>query len=279
MKSNQGFSLLEILISITLLAIMMVYVIDITNDGLDTKETVLSEDQELLQVEMAVNRITTDLSNMYNPLFYSAKKGKQKGEEKEEEREFYEEESEYKGTKRFPKVATNGLMIPLFEAEDKNTILFLSSVNRRKIRDIKQSDYVWIKYDLRNSTISEDDKKRPDGDFEIVRYFDANDPYKDDFDWDNIKPQLLLRHVKELEFTYWHKEQKKWVDTIRELPSKDRIVRGIALKLVWVDNSGSMREVYRVIRVNWPFFDTVKDEKEKNAEDSKLEDEENEEDS
>jgi len=79
MKNNQGFSLLEILISITLLAIMMVYVIDLTNDGLDTKETVLAEDSDLFQMEMAVNRITNDLANMFNPLFYAAEKGKKNG--------------------------------------------------------------------------------------------------------------------------------------------------------------------------------------------------------
>ena len=60
-------------------------------------------------------------------------------------------------------------------------------VNRRKVRDIKQSNYVWIKYDLRNSTITDDDKKRTDGDYEIVRYYNANDLYKEDFDWDNSK--------------------------------------------------------------------------------------------
>jgi len=272
MKNNKGFSLLEILIAITLLAIMMVYVIDITNDGLDTKDTVLSEDQEILQVEMAMNRITSDLSNMYNPLFYSARKSKQSAEG-EKESEYYEE-TKFKKRKKFPQVTVNGIMVPIFEAEDKDTFLFLSTVNRRKVRDIKQSRYVWIKYDLRNSTVTEDEDKRPDGDYEIVRYFDPNNPYKEDFDWDNIKPQLLLRHVKSLELTYWDKKKRKWVDSIKELPRKDRVVRGMALKLVYVEKSGEPREVNRVIRVNWPFFDTAKDEKAKKAEESELEEDE-----
>jgi prepilin-type N-terminal cleavage/methylation domain-containing protein len=277
MKNNQGFSLLEILISITLLAIMMVYVIDITNDGLETKDTVLAEDQELFQVEMAVNRIVTDISHMYNPLLYAAEKSNKKGEDTEES-DFFEKNPDYNASKKFPKVTVNGLLVPVYEAEDKDTIIFLSAVNRRKVRDIKQSNYVWIKYDLRSSTITEDDKKRTDGDYEIIRYFNANDPYKEDFDWDNTKPQLLLRHVKELQFSYWHSERRKWVDTIRELPSKDNIIRGISLKLVWIDNYGAPQEVNRIIKINWPYFNTAKDEKEKKAKDSKLEDEEPEED-
>ena len=123
MENNKGFSLLEILISITLLSIMMVFVIDITNDSLDTKDTVLAEDQELFQAEMAVNRIVTDITHMYNPLFYAAEKGKKTGEPKEES-EFFEEEPDFKGSKKFPKVTVNGLVVPLFEAEDKNTIVF-----------------------------------------------------------------------------------------------------------------------------------------------------------
>ena len=99
MENNKGFSLLEILISITLLSIMMVFVIDITNDSLDTKDTVLAEDQELFQAEMAVNRIVTDISHMYNPLFYAAEKGKKTGELKEES-EFFEEEPDFKGSKK-----------------------------------------------------------------------------------------------------------------------------------------------------------------------------------
>ena len=270
MKNNKGFSLLEILISITLLAIMMVYVIDITNDGLDTKDTVLAEDQDLFQVEMAIHRITNDLSNMYNPLFYAAKKSS----DLDEESEYFEEEPDFRPSEKFPQITGNGLLVPVYEAEDKDTIIFLSTVNRRKVRDIKQSNYVWIKYDLQNSSITDDDKKRQDGDYEIIRYFNANDPYKKDFDWDDVKPQLLLRHVKELQFSYWHSERRKWVDTTKELPSKDKVVRGIALKLVWIDNTGSPREFNRIIRVNWPFFNTIKDEKEKKAEEAELEDEE-----
>jgi len=207
------------------------------------------------------------------------KRAKKTGEPSEEESEFFEEEPNFKGSKKFPQVTNNGLLVPVFEAEDKDTIVFLSTVNRRKVRDIKQSNYVWIKYDLRNSSITDDDKKRPDGDYEIIRYFNANDPYKEEFDWDNVKPQLLLRHVKELQFTYWHSERRKWVDTTRELPSKDKVVRGIGVKLVWIDNTGNPREINRIVRVNWPFFDTVKDEKEKKAEEDKLEDEEDEKDS
>jgi len=279
MKNNKGFSLLEILIAITLLAIMMVYVINITNDGIDTKEKILSEDQEVLQVAMAVNRITGDISNIFNPLFYNAKKSKKGSKAQDEESDYYEADPEFKGSERFPQITENGLLVPVFEAEDKDTIIFLSTVNRRKIRDIKQSNYVWIKYDLRSSTITDDDKKRVGGDFEIIRYFNANDLYREDFDWDNVKPQLLLRNVKSLEFTYWHSERRKWVDTPKELPSKDNIIRGISLKLVYIDKSGAPIEVNRIIKINWPFFDTAKDEKAKKAEDPELEDEEDEEDS
>lgn len=70
--SNQsGFTLLEILIAITLLAFITIGVVDITDNAVATKERTTEINENNLQVETAMSRFEWDFSQIYSPLYFS----------------------------------------------------------------------------------------------------------------------------------------------------------------------------------------------------------------
>ena len=72
LKEQNGFTLIEVIISITLLALMMVYMVNIIDNSIKTKESVLAEDKDFMQIETALARFDLDFSQIYSPLFFSA---------------------------------------------------------------------------------------------------------------------------------------------------------------------------------------------------------------
>lgn len=70
--SNQsGFTLLEILIAITLLAFITLGVVDITDNAAATKERETERNANNLQIETAMSRFEWDFSQIYSPLYFS----------------------------------------------------------------------------------------------------------------------------------------------------------------------------------------------------------------
>ena len=74
MKRNTqgGFTLIEILIAITILAFLMVGVYTIVSNSVDTKDRVLSEDKSYVQVMRALDRLQSDVAQLWSPLYCSA---------------------------------------------------------------------------------------------------------------------------------------------------------------------------------------------------------------
>ena len=70
MKS-QGLTLIDTIISITILSFIMVSVISVTNDSVNHKEIIINEDRELLQIETAFDRLNWDFSQIYTPLYHT----------------------------------------------------------------------------------------------------------------------------------------------------------------------------------------------------------------
>jgi prepilin-type N-terminal cleavage/methylation domain-containing protein len=70
--SNQsGFTLLEILIAITILAFITLGVVDITENAALTMERTTEANTNNLQIETAMSRFEWDISQIYSPLYFS----------------------------------------------------------------------------------------------------------------------------------------------------------------------------------------------------------------
>jgi prepilin-type N-terminal cleavage/methylation domain-containing protein len=265
-KAQRGFSLIEVIVAITLLSFIMVLVIQTTDSSITTKEKISLEDRDILQAEMAIERMDLDFSQIYSPLYFSPPKAKglNRGRNYYNQNNAPDEKTfPFKPSKNFPKETKHGYPVPRID-NDRGTLSFLTSSNRRKFEDIKQSHYAWVKYSLRNSTLKTEREElnaiKDLAPYELVRTFIAGDIYNRDFDWKKKKSYLLLRYVKKLKFQFWHSKRKKWVDRLRELPQKDaEVLRAVKITIVWVSKDKVENKVTRVSRPLWPFYDTKND--------------------
>src|SRR5690606_15709908 len=71
--SEQGLTLLEIMIAIVLLAFVMFGVVAITENSQNTKDRTVQTDRDNLQIETAMARLEWDFSQIWSPLYYSQK--------------------------------------------------------------------------------------------------------------------------------------------------------------------------------------------------------------
>lgn len=258
-SDESGFSLIEVVISTVLMGFMTLAIYKVTNNSIETKTIVTSEDREYVQMVSALHRIDTDFSQIYSPLFHTARYIS-----KEKSRDANEEQSNTKIVKftpseQFPMVSVSGEPIPKVESEDKSTLSFFSRANRRRLQDVKQSRISWIRYSLRNLEKKEGEEKW--GDYELVRQSSSLDPYSPEMEWGKVKEQVLLKGIKELSFEFWSTKGKKFVDRITDLPTEDRnSLRGLRVNLEMVAMDGAKSEISRTFRPLYPYFNTVKDE-------------------
>ncbi len=246
--NNLGFTLIEVLISILLLSILMVYVLNIVDDSSQTKDSVLAEDADLLQVETAYNRLQQDLESIYSPAYFSAIVDFRK----QERLNSYSPLGGFERSERFPEVTHRGHPVPFFDNPDNQTFIFFTSVNRRKSEDIKQSDFAWVKYTLESS---EREDKNIEAPYDLVRYYSPNNPYFTENDWDNIKPNLLMTNVKKIEFLFWHSARKKFVTSLKEINDERYTPRLFQVNITWIDVFGEEHIEKRVMRPLWNKFD------------------------
>lgn len=186
--SNQsGFTLLEILIAITLLAFITIGVVDITDNAVATKERTTEINSNNLQIETAMSRFEWDFSQIYSPLYFStvmnlnqnatnigndggvnaggdqggevagvvagatagATAGAQGGAISPMLQQYYEQlVQRFERNEHFSAVSKEGYPIPRFYSPEKNVFEFFTSSNRRKLENQKQSHFAWVRYAL-----------------------------------------------------------------------------------------------------------------------------------
>ncbi len=253
--TNKGFSILEVLISVTLLSFIMLGVISVTGDSTETKERVIEEDKENLQVEMAMARFEWDFSQIYSPLYFSRRYEKPftpPGQSASEATKSFETiNNRYSSNKRFPFPNQDGLPVPKFTLEDK-TFTFFTTSNRRKTENSKESHFAWVKYTIETPKDREDDKPGEN----LVRYVITKDPFgKDELDWSDVKGHVIMEGVTSYKISFWDREKKVWVDSLATLKDGEHKLWGAKLEIGWVDASGIERLDTRIFRPLWPYFE------------------------
>lgn len=234
MPNKKGFSLIEVLISLVILSLLMISLYALVDTSQKRKDRITLEDREILQAQLAFNRIDADFSQIYSPLYFSKLPSRQR-------RLRYPPPS----SDQFPSATEEGDPIPTIENPDQNTLIFMSSANRRKIQDIKQSRLLWVRYTLRKSE-SEDSPL-----FDLIRISTANDPFAQRLDWEPLRKQVLLDGVESLDFQFWNQKRKEWEENLRNLP-KGQALAALKVILRWKDDSGKEYKNTRVFRPLWP---------------------------
>ncbi|OFZ20647.1 MAG: hypothetical protein A2202_03980 [Bdellovibrionales bacterium RIFOXYA1_FULL_36_14] len=270
LHSPNGFTLLEIIISITILSFLMLGVYYLTENSTEGTARTTREDLAKMQIEAALNRIEQDFSRIYTPLYYKAIKGK-KGEQPTELESMTEEFPSFETNERFPAVTKDNQPIPAIKSDSPADLLFLSAINQRKIQNAKESHFVWIKYMLRDSL---DENRNSNAPFELIRYYIPSDIYAPDFDFEKIRPSVLLSNIKKLEFKFWNSSKKEFADDFKT-PDTPYLLRAIKVELITVDAKNIEAKFERIYRSIWPIFDPRLDEEssKRNPQDNNIDDE------
>lgn len=258
-KGQTGFTLLEVMLSITILSLLMVSVFTITNNSIESKERIISEDREYLQIQTALDRFERDLSQIFSPLYFSIPILKPttpglNGEDIFEEKDLVDR---FVPSEKYPTQGNNKLPVPVIINENPQILSFKTSAHRRTQIDSQQSRYTWVNYKLETIT--------PDLDSEVseaqstteewVRGSVADNPYTKDFRWDEVKHHTLLKGVKEFKFEFWDVDTKKFVSLLRETKQNVVTPRLIRISFIWVSKTGDEFPITRTFRPLWPFFD------------------------
>ncbi len=273
--SRQGFSLLEILIAITLLAFITLGVVNITDNAVVTMERTSDINKNNLQIETALSRLEWDFSQIYSPLYFSkpftfAQNNTTTNRESNNFSSNSNISQEYSNhlellrnrfdqNQHFSGISSEGLPIPRFHSPEKDVFEFFTSSNRRKFENSKQSHFAWVKYALVNQESDDRIEKKenniPPSLKSFVRYFYSDDPYFEerlDSQGDKIKGAVLLKNVESLEFQFWNPANKKWENSLRNIEQGEGLLRGLKLFITWYDDSGNKRKLEKIFRTLWP---------------------------
>lgn len=257
-KNNSGFSLVEVLIAITILAFISLSTVVMVDKNINTKDTVIEEDGAFMQTLTAINRIDADFNQLYTPLFNSVK-----AKNKSANTNAYDDNNHFSNL-TFDGLTESNDIIPKIISEDKSTLIIFTQSNRRKFENSKESRYAWIKYKLISMPRDENNPdKEISGRFNLVRQVIATDIYNPQQDWDSVKEQLLLENIKELTFSFWDIRNKKFSTSLNDLGELKYVPRLIKTEIKWFDLNGNEKEIYKISRVINPYFDPSVDQKNK----------------
>ncbi len=267
--SNQsGFTLIEILIAVFLLAFVSLGIVSVTNDSVLTKERTVNKDRDNLQIETALSRFEWDFSQIYSPLYYSQRMqlvgDPEKGQQvTPEQQQIYEAVSNrYIQMETFAFSNQDGVPVPRFYSPEKSTFEFFTTSNRRKVQNQKQSNFAWVRYALVDSPAEEEGDAVPETagvenitktGKSFARFIQANDPYGDKrIDPDKLKAQILLTNVESVEFQFWDPSRLKFETNLQTIQGGFHLLRGVKLIISWYDKAGIKRTQTKIFRPLWP---------------------------
>ncbi len=263
-KNSKGFSLIEILISIVILSFITLAITSFTENSIDTSIKISAEDNEALQIETAMARVEWDVSQAYSPLYFDIAMNPQGLTEAEGQ--IYNQLADfYQGNPNFSIITFNGLPIPINQSPDKDSFVFFSSSNRRKVKNSKQSNYSWVKYELQNDKTPQNAETAPDagnsastpadGQNILVRKVSNSNVYgTQEIEWDKVKSQALLRKVISVVFEFWNPQTKKWVGKLTTIANGSNILHALKLTLKYYDPDNIETVSVRIFRPLFPFF-------------------------
>jgi prepilin-type N-terminal cleavage/methylation domain-containing protein len=281
-KNDTGFTLLEVLIAITILSMLMVSIYSIIDNSTNTKDRIMTDDRGLMQFETGLARLENDIEFMHSPLYFEAtsiddetlrkksatttgSSGTAQTEQQASANDDFLDlgkKSPYASHENFDGLSESYKPIPKIVNEEKGSLVFLSSAGRRLIKDSKQSNLMWVRY----SVVSNENAEIKDAPYALTRTVITQDLFKSQIDWDKAKEYVVLENLSTFEFNFWDPKREKYVESLREMTEDKKTPRLIKIKLTYKTKAGDENEVIRTYRPIWPKVDTKKalEEKYKN---------------
>lgn len=253
--NQKGFSLLEVLIALSVLSLIMLSTILFTESTQNTASRVVTEDEEMLQIETAMSRMEWDISQIYSPLYFSQIINP--SSMTPDEGEVYNQLiSYYQNNNRFNNISFEGIPIPLIQNPDKQTFTFFTSSNRRKVKNSKQTSYAWIKYSLEKDERRESDSEEDKIENKLIRQVVTNNVFSSmEIDWSDVKSQTLLRKISKLSFEFWDDKAQKWRDGLDTIKNGYYLIRAVRVTIDYFDQNNNPTTTQRIFRPLFPKFE------------------------
>tara|TARA_B100001971_G_scaffold61895_1_gene56846 strand:+ start:46477 stop:47388 length:912 start_codon:yes stop_codon:yes gene_type:complete len=264
--NQRGFTLLEVLIAITVLSFIMIGIVSITDSSDQKAKRVITEDLDLLQVETALSRLEWDINHAYSPLYFSHEM-KPTGLTPAEGQVYNSILDRYSTNERFAFPSFDAYPVPNNVLESKESFTFFTIGNRRKFKNSKQSHFAWVRYEigserdlsetqkLREDEISPERKDAQGGDKILIRKVIADNVFDPSyFEWDDVKSQILLRNIEKIVFEFWNPANRKWTENLSTIQNGQHVIRGVRVTIEWIDYTGIKRTFINIIRPLYPNF-------------------------
>lgn len=271
--NQKGFSLIEVLVATVILSIMMVGVIQITNNSIDSTENIVTEDNRRYQLQSAMMRLDRDIRLLYSPLYFAKRWQKKKDQNQNQNnqtnsynnQEAYNPNSRFERHPRFVFVSDNEHPVPKFIFEEKSKITFLTTSNLLYNPNQKQSRFSWVEYYLTEmDDLTDEDKSKELGQLRLVRKSNSEDIYslRDDI-FSEQKAFEILDHIVELNFKVWDTKTEKFVDSIREIQNKNErlAIKAVQVNLTWKPFANEEIKISKIFTPLWPFYDAKEHDK------------------
>lgn len=269
-SDESGFTLLEVLIAITILSMLMVSIYSIIDNSTNTKDKILKEDREKMQFETGMARLEQDLVFIHSPLYFEASKKEDEvflkkasggspqttTSQEESYNQTYSDEgaNPFEGHDHFDGLSESNRPIPKLVNEEKGSLVFMSSGGRRLLRDSKQSNLQWIRY----SVVTNQAPQIKEAPYALTRTVIKEDLFKGQLDWDSAKEYIVIENLTAFEFNFWDPKREKYVESLREMTADKTTPRLIKVKLSYMNDNGETYDVVRTYRPLWPVVDTKK---------------------
>ncbi len=269
-NTTKGFSLLEVLISVTLLSLITISIIQGTKDSYKIKESVTSEDEDKLRIYSALNMIEWDFSQIYSPLYFSDRFDMKSLSIKTQDRDdplFQLNEKlqrvineKYYNNPLFFSPNEDWIPIPRFK-DNKTSFEFFTGSHRRVLENAKESTYNWVVYTLEDPTDKDQEYYQekygddaPELGSNLVKYSVFKDPFRnEDIDFDKIRPQVIMENVSSLEFSFWNDDKGKFT-AMKEIGDGKGRVDAMKVAITYKNLYGVEENIERIFRPIWPLY-------------------------
>jgi len=186
---EKGFTLIEVMIAILLLALMSIAVYQVTTRSFSLNAQLGQESTDYISIVLSLQNVETDLSQIYTPPIDPALPAKDPNVQASQ---FWS-----------APVRTDGIRRSRLQGT-KERITFLSNGNRRVEEDSPQSDFQKVTWEI---------ERNAEGAYSLYRSTDWDAFNYDDGSAPKPTRVALLENLASAKFTYYRLENKTWDET------------------------------------------------------------------
>ncbi len=299
LKNRKGFTLIEVLIAIAILSVLMTAIYSIVDNSVNTNDRVSKEDREILELEIGLMRLTRDLELIHSPLYFDTEKvednkklaalinaskntsrsgstgqsqsqGQNQGSSQSQSQQQNQTTAQVVTShvyqnRNFDNLSTSNAPIPIVINEEKGSLVFLSSSNRRLLKDSKQSNLMWIRYRVATTSTEgvDEEEQNKEAPYSLTRTVITKDLYDTELDWEKAKEYAVINNLKDFSFEFYSPEKEKFVSSLKELNKLRKTPRLFRVNMEYLSKTGEALSISRTIRVLWPDYNGTEDLKEK----------------